>query len=138
MEIFTPPEVRPKRTPGRRSKHSESYQMVVAKKMIDEGISYREAASTYGLSHGSISNIIRKYRDGKLNLKRKETTSKYAKEVESYRVKTVMNDLKLEIANLFLENLMLKKMLEVSRQMKKENSSVITSENLDLLPERAK
>jgi transposase len=31
--------------------------MMVAKKVIDDGMSYREAAKTFGLSHGSISNI---------------------------------------------------------------------------------
>ena len=42
-----------------------------------------------------------------------------------------MRDLKHEIAELYLENLMLKKMVQHSQRIKKENSSVITSENLD-------
>lgn len=42
MEIFTPPEVKAKRPPGRRSKHSEAYQEMVAKK-VAQGMSYREA-----------------------------------------------------------------------------------------------
>src|SRR5665213_2478483 len=104
MEIFTPPEVKEKRPPGRRSKHSESYQLMVAKKVVEEGMTYREAGKTFGLSHGSISNIISKYKSHKLNSKRKVTTSKYTKEVENYRHQAHLKDLKLEIADLYLEN----------------------------------
>jgi hypothetical protein len=46
-----------------------------------------------------------------------------------------VKNLKTEIGELYLENLMLKKALEFSRQIKNEDSSVITSENLDQLPE---
>ncbi|MGE3262399.1 MAG: hypothetical protein AB7K68_11520 [Bacteriovoracia bacterium] len=49
-----------------------------------------------------------------------------------------MKDLKLEIADLYLENLMLKKALEHSLRKKNEDSSVITSENLARLKEDAK
>lgn len=138
MEIFTPPLVQEKRPPGRRSKHSESYQMMVAKKVIEDGMSYREAGKTFGLSHGSIYNVIKKYRNGKLRGDRKQAKNKYAAEVEGYRHQSQMKDLKLQIADLYLENLMLKKMLEHSLQKKKESSSDITSENLDLLPGRAR
>lgn len=40
-----------------------------------------------------------------------------------------LRELKHEIAELYLENLMLKKALQFSQQVKRENSSVITSEN---------
>tara|TARA_B110001454_G_C12723272_1_gene436161 strand:+ start:371 stop:787 length:417 start_codon:yes stop_codon:yes gene_type:complete len=138
MEIHTPPDVREKRPPGRRPKHSESYQQMVAKKLLEEGMSYREAGKLYGLSHGSIANIIKKYKNKKFNNKRQEVKSKYKKEVENYRHQAHIKDLKLEIADLYLENLMLKKMFESSLQRKKSASSEITSENLDLLPEDAK
>lgn len=138
MEIFTPPEVKEKRPPGRRSKHTEAFQIMVAKKVIEDGMTYREAGSKFGLSHGSISNVIKKYHNGRLKQQRKETKTRYGKEVDNYRHQKQLNDLKIEIADLFLENLMLKKMLEYSHQSKKESSSDITSENLDLLPERAK
>lgn len=48
-----------------------------------------------------------------------------------------VRNLKQEIADLYLENLMLKKMLEHSRLIKKEESCVITSENLDQYRENA-
>jgi hypothetical protein len=138
MEIFTPPVVKEKRPPGRRSKHTEAFQMMVAKKVVGDGMPYREAGDKFGLSHGSIWNIVKKYNAGKLKEQRKEAKSKYAKEADSYRHQKAINDLKVEIADLFLENLMLKKMLEYSRRKEKESSSDITSENLDLLPEPAK
>ena len=138
MEIYTPPDVREKRPPGRRPKHSESYQQMVAKKLLEEGMSYREAGKLYGISHGSIANILKKYQNKKFNSKRQEVKSKYKKEVENYRHQAHVKDLKLEIADLYLENLMLKKMLENWLQKKKFDSSEITSENLDLLPEDAK
>lgn len=31
MEIFTPPEVKEKRPPGRRPKHSQEYMLMIAK-----------------------------------------------------------------------------------------------------------
>jgi len=134
MEIFTPPELKEKRPPGRRSKHSETYQLMVAKKLVEDGMSYREAGKTFGLSHGSIANIVKKYRNKKFNGKRQETKSKYKKEAEEYRHQAHIKDLKLEIADLYLTNLMLKKMLENFLAKKKSASSEITSENLDLLP----
>lgn len=138
MDIFQPPEIKVKRPPGRRSKHSASYLLMVAEKVCKDGMSYREAGKTFGLSHGSISNLVKNYNGGKLKHRRKKVESKYAKEVESYRHQSHVKDLKVEIAELYLENLMLKKMLEHSLKKKNAISSDITSENLDLLPERAK
>lgn len=138
MEILSPPDVKPERPPGRKPKHSESFRWMVAEKVCKDGMSYREAGKTFGLSHGSISALVKKYNEKNFKTKRKERTSKYAEQVEGYRQQSHVNDLKLQIAELYLENLMLKKMLEHSLQKKKESSSDITSENLDLLPARAK
>lgn len=101
-------------------------------------MSYREAGKTFGLSHGSISNLVKNYKGGKLKSKRKEAKSKYDAEVENYRHQSHLKDLKLQIADLYLENLMLKNMLEYSLQKKKESSSAITSENLDQWKKGAK
>lgn len=110
MEIFTPPNVVPKRPPGRMPKHSPEYRMMVAKK-VEEGMSYREAGNAFGISHGSISAIVKQYKHEGSKSKRNERASKYKKEVDAYRHQTQMKDLKLEIADLYLENLMLKKAL---------------------------
>ena len=131
MEIFTPPNATPKRPPGRQPRHSPEYRMMVAKKVLEGGMSYREASKTYDLSHGSISAIVKEYKHHGAKSKRNERTTKYRKEVESYRQQTQVKDLKLEIADLYLENLMLKKALQYSHQLRKENSSVITSENFE-------
>ena len=135
MEIFTPPEVKEKRPPGRRAKHSPEYRMMVAKKCVEEGMTYREAAAAFGLSHGSVYQIIQQYKHSGDKVKRKVTASKYQKEVENYRHQAQLKDLKHEIAELYLENLMLKKALEHSLRRKKEDSSVITSENFERLKE---
>lgn len=137
MEIFNPPQVKEKRPPGRQPRHSVEYRMMVARK-VDEGMSYREAAKTFDLSHGSVHAIIKQYRDKGAKAKRSVQKSKYQKEVEDYRHQSQLKDLKLEVANLYLENLMLKKALEHSLRKKSDNSSVITSENLDQLNEAAK
>lgn len=138
MEVFTPPEIKEKRPPGRQPKHSAAYMMMVAEKVVVDKMSYREAGKTFGLSHGSIANLVKNYNNRKLKDRKKITKSKYTEQVEEYRHQSHLKDLKLQIADLYLENLMLKKMLEHSLSRKKESSSDITSENLDLLPERAK
>ena len=74
---------------------------------------YREDAKNFGLSHGSITNIIKNYHKGKLRGKRREYISKHSQEVENYRTQQHINDLKLQIADMFLENLMLKKMVNL-------------------------
>ena len=112
--------------------------MMVGKKVVEEGMSYREASKTFGLSHGSIGAIVKQYAHEGSKSKRNERNSKYKKEVEAYRSQQQMKDLKLEIADLYLENLMLKKALEHSLRKKNGDSSVITSENLDQLKEDAK
>lgn len=138
MEIFRKPEIKEKRPQGRQSKHSDSFRAMVAKRVIEEGMTYREAAKNFGMSHGSIALVVKNFKNNKFNAKRREKTTKQKKEIENYRHKAIVNDLKLEIAELYLENLMLKKMCGHFLSKKNESSSDITSENLDLLPKRAK
>ena len=133
MNIFVPPVIKEKRPPGRRSNVSVEYQIMIARKCTEEGMTYREAAKTFNVSHGSVYAFIQKYKDKGAKAKRKITTSKYQKEVEDYRHESQLKDLKHEIAELYLENLMLKKVLQHSLKKKSEDSSVITSENLDRL-----
>jgi transposase-like protein len=137
MEVFTPPDVKEKRPPGRRPKHSQEYMLMIARKCCDDGMSYREAARTFGVSHGSVHQFILKYKKNKFSSKRKTQKTKYAKEVEDYRNQSQVRDLKHEIAELYLENLLLKKALKHSLQSKKGDSSVVTSESLAQLQEDA-
>ena len=135
MDIFTPPQIKEKSPPGRPSKCSVEYQVMIAKKVVEEGMTYREAAKTFNVSHGAVHSYIKKYKhlDGKI--KRTAQRTRYADRVEDYRHEAQLKGLKQEIADLYLENLMLKKALQHSLQMKKEDSSVITSENLERLKE---
>lgn len=111
--------------------------LMVARKCVEEGMTYREAGKTFNVSHGSVYAWILKYKHQGGKQKRNERTSKYKQEVESYRHTAQLKELKHEIAELYLENLMLKKALKHSLQLKKLNSSVVTSENLDQLREHA-
>ena len=138
MEIFTPPAIKEKRPPGRQSKSSVEYQVMIARKCVEAGMTYREAAKTFNVSHGSVYAFIQKYKNQRSKSKRNSRVSKYNQEVEEYRHQAQVKDLKHEIAELYLENLMLKKALKHSLQMKKEDSSVITSENLDRLKKGVK
>lgn len=44
METFTPPQIKEKRLPGRQAKCSVEYQVMIAKKVVEEGMSYRGAS----------------------------------------------------------------------------------------------
>lgn len=130
MEIYNKKYAPPKekKPHGREPKFSIEYMMMVVKKVEDEGMTYREASRTFGISHGCLNGWLRKYRKGTLgNRKMPEPSPGTTVYVLEERLK----EMKQQIGELYLENLMLKKALFHSRQSKKENSSVITSENLD-------
>lgn len=137
MEIFNPPPFKEKRPMGRPPKRSVEFMIMVAKKVLDEKMTYREAAETFGISHGSVCQFIKKYKHDKFKEKRNTRVSIYKKEVDEYRHQARLKDLKHEIAELYLENLMLKKALKHSLSIKNGSSSVITSESLDQSPEDA-
>lgn len=132
MEIYRN-KVRPvkeKKKPGREPTFTAEYMTMVARKVVDEGMTFREAARTFGISQGAVSMWKKKYLKGEfMSLNRKETKENF--EAKTYVLEDQIKDLKKEIGELYLENLMLKKALFHSRRIKKENSSVITSENLD-------
>jgi transposase-like protein len=137
MDIFTPPVVKDKRPPGRAPKFSTEYQIMIAKSVSEGRMTFREAAKTFGCSHGAINSYVKKYKDQNHKTKRNERASKYKEEVENYRHEAQLKELKHQIAELYLENLMLKKALKHSVQIKRENSSVITSESLEASAEDA-
>ena len=138
MEIFSPPFIKEKRPPGRTPKCSAEYQMVIARSVVEEGITFREAARIYNVSHGAINSYVQKYKQQKINGRRSVRSKERNTEAENYRHEAQLKALKHEIGELYLENLMLKKALKHSVERKSENSSVITSENLDQLREPVK
>lgn len=102
--------------------------MMVARQVVEKELSYRDASKLYGVSHGSIGSWVKKYK--KKNWGNSAKTKVVSEEVHRYRMDSQLKDLKYEIGELYLENQMLKKILQHSQQIKKERSSVITSENL--------
>lgn len=130
MEIYNTLKPKEKLPCGRPNKFTNEYMRMVASKVVDEGMTYREAAITFNCSSGALAKWIKDYKKGSLGImssKVKEET----KEHKIYTLEVSIKNLKKEIGELYLENLMLKKVLSHSKQIKRENSSVITSENLD-------
>jgi transposase len=138
MDIYSTPDVKPKRPPGRQPKHSQEYRMMIAKKVVEGNMSYRKAAKTYGISHGSVSYLVKEYNSQGARSKRHVRQTKYKKQVEAYRQESQLRDLKLEIAELYIENTLLKKALASLQQKESGDSSVITSENLERSKEDAR
>jgi transposase len=136
MEVFKPIPFKEKRPQGRQPKFSLEYMMMIAKQVVDKDLTYREAAKMYGVSHGSIALWVGKYK--RKSWKSAGRNQAISEEVHRYRMDTQTRELKHEIAELYLENLMLKKIIQHSQQIKRENSSVITSENLDQFKKGAK
>jgi len=136
MEILNPRKPKQRKKIGREPKYNIDYYMMMAKQVVDHGMSFREAAKVYNMSHGSVSHWKKVYLDGKFpKMKKAQSISP---ENQLLQKETQIRNLKQEIADLYLENLMLKKMFEYSKHLKKEDSSVITSENLDQFREHVK
>jgi transposase len=136
MEVFGKKKLKEKVPPGRQPKYSQEYMMMVARKVVEKELSYREAAKTFGASHGTIGSWVKKYRKKDWGNAAKSKQS--SQEIHNYRHEQQLKELKGEIAELYLENLMLKKILQHSQQIKKESSSPITPENLDQFRKAAK
>lgn len=135
MEAFTPPPYREKRANGRPSKLSTEMRMVIAKKVIDKEMTFREAAKLFGVSTGAITACVKLFKkQGSLAQNRKRT-AEFKTDVNEYRHQAQVKELKQEIGDLYLENQMLKKFLNKSLHIKKFAGSVITTENLDQLRE---
>ena len=135
MEVFTPPPYREKRPTGRQPILSTETRLLVAKKVTSKEMTYREAAKTFGISTGAVAACVRLMKsEGDLS-KRRKRDAEFKSEVVEYRHHAQIKELKQEIADLYLENQMLKKIVNKSLQIKKFAGSVITTENLDQLQE---
>ena len=135
MEAFTPPPYREKRPNGRPSKLSAEMRLIVAKKVIDKEMTFREAAQLFGISTGAVNTCVKLYKkEGSLSQNRKRT-AEFKGEMNDYRHQAQVKELKQVIGDLYLENQMLKKFLNKSLHIKKFAGSVITTENLDQLQE---
>jgi transposase-like protein len=129
VEIYRKVAPKEKKFPGREPKFTTEFMTMVARKVEEEGMTYKEASKTFGISQGGIALWIKKFRaGGKMTVKDQVAPSV---ELTNYRLEEQVKELKKEIGELYLENLMLKKALYHSQSKKKEGSSVITSENLE-------
>ena len=116
-----------KKTLGRKSPHPIEFQMMVAKKVHSGEMTYRAANKAFGVSSGCVGSWIRKYGKGTTPIPkpRKESDATVIGRMEIH-----VKELKGEIAELYLQNLMLKKAMKYALETKSVGSSVITSENL--------
>ena len=92
---------------GRPNTYNQEYMSMVAKKVVEGELTYREAGKTFGVSSGSISSWVRQFKKGSWPQasKVREATEK----VKVIKLESHVRELKQEIGELYLENLMLKK-----------------------------
>lgn len=139
MDVLNAPVVKPRKQIGRAPKYTPEYYMMMAKHIVDENLSYREASKIYKCSHGTVSHWLKLYKSGKLPSRIKKSKQKVeSQEALIGRMDRYIKELKAEIGELYLENTMLKKAQKLFQQTKSESSSVITSENLDQWQKGAK
>lgn len=130
MDIVNMKVAKETKPPGRPALYTQDFMEMVARKVVDEGVRYREASRMFGVSHGSIGVWVREYRIAKRGGK-KSCTYNPSPQMRIYRLEGQVKDLKGEIGELYLENLFLKKALNYSTDARKGDSSIITSESLD-------
>ena len=133
MEVFTPPPYREARPNGRPAKLTPEARLAVANSVISKEMTYREAAKAYGISPGAVGSCVRLYKKEGTKSKRNERVNAYNKASDEYRHQAHVKELKQEIADLYLQVQILKKILNKSLLVKKSNGSVITTDNLDQL-----
>jgi hypothetical protein len=103
---------------------------MIGKKVSEKELTYREAAKTFGVSPGAVASCVKLFLNKDVAKKKLANYHIQNDEAANYRHQAQIKDLKHQIADLFLENQLLKKILNKSLQMKKDNGSIITTENL--------
>lgn len=138
MEIINPLPIKETKRIGRTPRYADSYYMVMAKEVVEDGMTFRVAAAKYNCSHGTVCHWTKLYREGKL-AKRidKQKANQTTNAVQILKLERYIKELKTEVGELYLENQILKKAQLYFQRLKSESSSVITSESLDQFPEDA-
>ena len=126
--IEGPIDRKEKKQLGRKSPHPVEFQIMVARKVRSGAMTFREASKAFGISGGCVNSWIRKHEKGTMPIPKphKESDATVIGRMESH-----IKELKGEIAELYLQNLMLKKAMKLVLEKKSAGSSVITSENLE-------
>jgi transposase len=107
--------------------------LLVAAKVTSKEMTFREAAKAYGISTAAVSTCVKLAAKEGTKSKRNEKVNDYNAKAEAYRHQAQIKELKEVIGDLYLENQILKKILNKSLLIKKSNGSVITTNNLDQL-----
>lgn len=115
MDILNPKIPKEKNPTGKTPKYSAEYYTMMARQVVDKGMSYRTAANIYKCSHGTVSHWVRLYKEGILPGRvKKEKRDVASVEAALLRLERHVKTLITEIGELYLENLMLKKAREYS------------------------
>jgi transposase-like protein len=132
MEIVSDQPIKEKKPTGRTPNYTPSYYLMMAKDVVENGMSYREASAKYKCSHGTVSHWSRLLRDGSLPRRiDRESKQKSKTDAQLIRQERYIKELKMEIGELYLENQLLKKARSHFQKIKSVDTSIITSENLD-------
>jgi hypothetical protein len=96
-------------------------------------MTFREAAKAYGISSGAVNACVKLVAKEETKSKKNKNYHHLNARAEGYRHQAEIKELKETIGDLYLENQILKKILNKSLLIKKSNGSVITTNNLDQL-----
>jgi transposase len=118
---------------GRPHKLPLEIRRLIAQRVSKGEMTYREAAAKYGCSPGAVGACIRELKGGGV---KSTNPPKWLDEEKSPKEKALEIEnkiLKAELGELYMELKLLKKAEDYKQWLKSEASSVITSENLELL-----
>jgi transposase len=103
---------------------------LIAEKVAAGELTYREAAIKYNISHGSVHSWKQRHSTGSLgSMNPPPMPESDAKQLKALQDENMM--LKQELGDLYLENRLLKKAADWVQLVKRESSSIITSESLN-------
>jgi len=136
MEILNKYPPKEKKKTGRKPKYKLEFMNMVASKVIEDGLTFREAAKVFNVSQGSISVWVKNCKKGFVPINSRDIDRE--KDMQVYRLEEKVKDLTTEVGSLYLENQLLKKALSHAASKRKDNSSVITSRNLAQFQKDAK
>ena len=117
-----------KKKTGRKPKYKLEFMNMVASKVVEDGLTFREAAKTFNVSQGSVSLWVKNFKKGFVPVNSRDMDRE--KDMQVYRLEEKVKDLTTEVGSLYLENQLLKKALSHAASNRKDSSSVITSRNL--------
>lgn len=122
---------------GRPPNHPDEYMIAVAE-AVANGLSYREASRRYRVSHGSIAHWLSKLeKSPRKNAKQasvpkpQEPRPKREPGKGKAALELEIQLLKQEIGELYMQVQLLKKAQAFADRVKREDSSIITSENFE-------